>query len=815
MMGALPARLFALLMAAVLALAAFYYPLNKLLLVPALAAYAALLWWRPTWWLLLVPALLPVLDLAPWTGWFYLEEFDLLLLASAAVGYWRLAPQAPQAALPPFVVFALWMSALATAIAAGIGLLPLPPLDANAFANYSSHYNSLRVAKGLLWALLLLPLLRRSAGADLVNLRRLFVPGMLIGLAFTALAVVWERSLFPGLFNFSSDYRPTAPFSAMHTGGAALDAYLAVAFPFVTLWLIGSTSHRQLGVALVLLVMGFFTGFTTFSRDVYLAYASSGAIIVLLVLGHRLRRGALGMGQLGGAALLLLGAAAVLMRVFASSGYRGLLAALVLLGAAVVLAGAAPRLRHWLLFGATALGLVLLDLTLFFGLRDAFGGVGKGPYLGLVLGVIAFGAAAAMLWLGPPNKQPQALAIAAGALISLALSTGLVAVHWGGEQAGFDAGWAALLAGALVAGNRLPLKPLWQLNRNTLTVACFSAIVFVTVIPIAASYYLGSRFSTAGSDFDVRLRHWDEALEMMTPDWSTRSFGMGLGRYPDTYFWHNTRGEMPGTFSYGREAQGNQFLRLASPHHAIGFGEVLRTLQRVAIEPGMRYRLSFDLRRSQPSGWLQLGLCERWLLYAQNCLPLELPQAKPGTGWQHVELDVDSGRLGGGGLFGAPIQLELASEGKNAVVEVDNLSLRSASGAELVRNGGFEDGNNYWFFSSDHDHMPWHVKNFFVNTYFEQGIFGSIAMALLLLYAAGNLAARGWDGELDASVYLAALAGVLIVGMFDSLFDVPRLTLLFYMLLAVALLQPVRAPVARPARRRRRRIEEGSETVTG
>ena len=31
-----------------------------------------------------LPVLLPVLDLAPWTGWFFIEEMDLLLLLTAA-----------------------------------------------------------------------------------------------------------------------------------------------------------------------------------------------------------------------------------------------------------------------------------------------------------------------------------------------------------------------------------------------------------------------------------------------------------------------------------------------------------------------------------------------------------------------------------------------------------------------------------------------------------------------------------------------------------------------------------------------------------
>ena len=46
---------------------------------------------RPMLWLFLVPALLPVIDLAPWTGWLIVEEFDMLVLGAAAGAYASIA----------------------------------------------------------------------------------------------------------------------------------------------------------------------------------------------------------------------------------------------------------------------------------------------------------------------------------------------------------------------------------------------------------------------------------------------------------------------------------------------------------------------------------------------------------------------------------------------------------------------------------------------------------------------------------------------------------------------------------------------------
>src|ERR1043165_9798555 len=80
--------------------AASVYPAPKLLVAVLLGAYMALLLWRPQAWLVAVPALLPVLDFAPWTGWFFLEELDLLLLATCAAGYWALGRAAAPTKLP-------------------------------------------------------------------------------------------------------------------------------------------------------------------------------------------------------------------------------------------------------------------------------------------------------------------------------------------------------------------------------------------------------------------------------------------------------------------------------------------------------------------------------------------------------------------------------------------------------------------------------------------------------------------------------------------------------------------------------------------
>ncbi|AKU23086.1 hypothetical protein [Massilia sp. NR 4-1] len=802
-------RASALLMFAALLAAAWIYPASKPVLGAALALYLALLWRYPAAWLLLVPALLPVFDLAPWTGWFFLEELDLLLLATCAAGYWRYADAPPGARLPAGLKICLALLAISFAIAAWRGMQPLAPLDANAFSNYVSPYNSLRVLKGFVWGLLLLPLLRHSAGPQLENLRRLFVPGMLLGLAGACLAVGWERAVFPGLFNFASDYRPTAPFSAMHTGGAALDAYLAMAFPFVALWLIGVHDARRLVPGLLLLLLGCYAGLTTFSRDIYLAYACSGAVIALLAGARHVRDGSLTLARLLGGLLLLTLLAWVLAQVFGSGGYRGLAAALGLLGVAFALGGAAQRLQRRGLAVALASALLLACSGLYLLLQGGDAATGKGAYAAYLLAGGVAGAGILLLLFGPQEKQALGLCLAAAAFPALALSAALVSVHWGGGKAWQDTALLTLIAGALAAARLLPpeRRP-WHLERSTLILGFFGAIVCTTLIPVAGSYYAGSRFATVGGDLDVRLRHWGEALEMMDSDGGTQLLGMGLGRYPEVYLWKNLHGEMPGTFRYEEENGNNRFLRLGTPQYSIGYGEVLRMLQRVDVENGHDYRLSFDVRRKDGKVGMAIGICERWLLYRQNCSYIQSRLKPQEREWQHVDAMLRP-QLGHGGLLAAPTQLEIFSDGGSAWLDVDNISLRDAAdGRELIRNGSFSAANDYWFFSSDRNHFPWHVKNFAVNTVFEMGWLGALATAALLLVAGGQMAARGLMGELLATICLAALAGCMMVGLFDSIFDVPRLATLFFLLLGAGSLRPAAAPHTGKRRRRRSAPQE-------
>jgi VanZ family protein len=281
----------ALLAAPALALAAYgamTFPTQAVALAGALVVYAVVLWQQPLLLFLVVPAALPVLDLAPWSGRFFFDEFDLLLLVSVSVGVLRL-PRSHAAAAREQRHFA-WASsllAISLAVAALRGLTPWQALDGNAFSSYFSHYNALRIGKGALWAWLVCTLLRRACDAQL-DAQKYWSGGMILGVTLTLAFIFWERIAFSGLFDFAHDYRVTGPFSATHVGGAYVECFLTISAPYVLIALFQARSWAGRTAMILLLLILTYALMVTFSRNGYLALTAA-LFVVLLFANSRSR----------------------------------------------------------------------------------------------------------------------------------------------------------------------------------------------------------------------------------------------------------------------------------------------------------------------------------------------------------------------------------------------------------------------------------------------------------------------------------------------------------------------------------------------
>jgi hypothetical protein len=206
-------------------------PLGTAWAAAGLAGYAALLWMRPRAWLVAVPALLPVLDPAPWSGGSVFGTFDWLVAATVVV----LAVRRPPAAMPGLgraAWLAIGLVVVSYLAALDFGGIAAAIAGTELFTQYFSPLNGLRIARGLLWALVLLPFLADAVRRDEAAFAR-FAVGMAIGLAGVALGGIMERLAFVGPFDLTTAFRITSTFASAHVGGGHLGVYLVAAMPFL------------------------------------------------------------------------------------------------------------------------------------------------------------------------------------------------------------------------------------------------------------------------------------------------------------------------------------------------------------------------------------------------------------------------------------------------------------------------------------------------------------------------------------------------------------------------------------------------------
>lgn len=296
----------ALLPALPLVALAATWPAVGPLLALGVAAAALATWRQPLAALAIVPMAL-VVDFAPWSGRFFVDEFDLLFLACGAVAWVRSSARPSHRRVhASTLLFALFGASLALATGKGMAQAAMG-WDLNLLSHYHSPLNGLRIAKGALWALLFAALYRRLVGGDPAR-ARWFAGGVGAALAWVLVLVAWERLAFVGHpFDFQADYRVTGPFSAMHKGGAYIECFIAVAAAFVAAEALAAPRAGLRAAAALLLAGAAYAIGVTYSRNGWAAFA--WVLAVAAVIG--LRRGWGRKGGLAGAALVVTLAAAV------------------------------------------------------------------------------------------------------------------------------------------------------------------------------------------------------------------------------------------------------------------------------------------------------------------------------------------------------------------------------------------------------------------------------------------------------------------------------------------------------------------------
>ena len=743
---------------------------------------AASFMWSGTW-LVALPAAVPILSFATHTGSIVVEEFDLAALAAFAGAYGRaaLSPPAPSPAASGLgrsaivLVAALAGSYVISTYRGHTGA----PVALDLLASDYSPSNNFRQLKGFAWALIALPLLQWEVQRLGESAIRRFSTGMLLGLLAASLVALWERLTFTGLLELAEDYRITASFWEMHVGGGALDGFLALTLPFALWEALQASRAWQRTAAAGLVALAGYVVLVTFSRAVYAA--SAVALLVIAMGAFSKARNYLKTARLLSPWIGVTFAVAVgcmLIPIFGSGGYRTLAAVCVALGGTVLLGGVAQKSVTPI--PALMVSSALLVISIIFA-ANFF--IAKGAYIAFMVAEGVFAISLIMHW---RNRHRRVWSICLGIYPATLIAPVLVAYYWNGLPAARYAAMAMLAALGAAAYNRLAKRQLWVLSLPALSTVSVIAAVATVAAVTTSSYLASARFATVEQDLEGRLGHWQQVVRLM-PDPGDNWFGAGLGRLPATYVLGGRGVEVPGTFVL-LEAEDGRHLRLGLPQSGSGNSEPLRFEQTIVtkVSDGP-YEASFEAR-GDPGAVVSVAICQRHLLYPFECTGGSVALNAEHKGWQRLRVAIAEGAVA---RFPAylprPVVFEIINPIAGRTVDIRNLTLAASDGRSLLRNGDLSAGMAHWFFTSDRIHLPWHAKNLWLGVWFDQGWFGIGTLLALLLLALGRSIKAAAEGVAHAPPAVAALVAFLVVGLFDSLLNVPRLAFLFYLTLFTAL----------------------------
>ncbi len=727
----------------------------------------------PRLWLAILPAAVPLLELAHWSGRLFIEDLDLLFAFVLALRLWQHTAGDParRTRLPR----AVHLVALALAGSYGaslvVGLFPWSNWGApDMLANFLGQANALRLAKGFFWAAAFSPFVLRDFRDAPEEACRMVVGGMVAGGLAVGGMALWERGVWQALahgrdlyqllsplLDFSTAYRVTGTFAEMNTGGEAIDGFLGLAWPMMVLAL--ALSRRPWALALSSLALGLviYSLVTTFSRGLYFSLGVAGAVwlfgLMRLVRAHR--------NETGRSPVSLL-----------------------------------PILAPF------AVAALLLGY-----------GYSQGGMLTLATGMLLFTAAAWLGWRPVARSLAWPLLVMSTLACVWAAARGMTTSKWHPHDpaVAWTTAWVLEIGTALLgylAGRRLPrdagIKPF-------LVASMLLLLGAGTLVPALLGYRMTERLSGVSTDFATRAGHWRDVWALQQGGLLHTPFGMGLGSFPREYYWSQL-GHPDGNGSYALlNESGNTLLRTTG-------GKDLRLGQRLSIAAHTPLELHLRVRNHAPEARLKLRLCRRFVIHPTEwngqCVTIDHKLVGASAQWQALHFSLDSGQVGdGGGNWGRPpLMLEINNRREYhlmnvepAVVDIDDVSLTDAQGREYVVNGDFEHGLDRWLPYYDFNHLPWHVKNIWLHLYFEQGLLGVLAFAASWLLALRFAWRAAGQGDVFTLGVAAALTGFVAVGTFGSPIDAPRVAWLYYFLwfVLVARMQTERPSRARGRLRRR------------
>lgn len=304
----------------------------------------------------------------------------------------------------------------------------------------------------------------------------------------------------------------------------------------------------------------------------------------------------------------------------------------------------------------------------------------------------------------------------------------------------------------------------------------FSVITLFLLTLMMQSGYLKKRFALFEDGYRVRMEHWKNTISLMDRNALHMTAGMGLGSFPRLFRERFEGGRRSGLLRYVKQQNPeNSYVKLI--HGADFYMD-----QQIISMDHPPYYLTLDIKAAS-SDMISLGasICEKNMLYSFNCQKVQIScKGLPGE-WQPISIVLENKLIKNFESFlSRPTVFSLYNSTKDIDIEVDNIRLRNGRGEDLIFNGDFSKGYDRWFFVSD-DHQVWHIKNLFVQLFFDQGFLGVISFTLFFLTVLIRTVKLYHHQDLLWAGFISSFSGLLITACCVSMFDFPRVTMLFFM----------------------------------
>jgi hypothetical protein len=304
--------------------------------------------------------------------------------------------------------------------------------------------------------------------------------------------------------------------------------------------------------------------------------------------------------------------------------------------------------------------------------------------------------------------------------------------------------------------------------------------------------FMSKRLQRVGPDLARREDNWTQGLALRDHGVVGALVGNGLGTYPRIVLADKPEGLVPTNFVVGHDGA-YSFLSLTAGA-PIYFG------QKVPIESDRQYRLFVTLRSPKGGGALTILLCEKLLLYSDNCRGTTF-KPRAAANWEDFGAAISTAGLDEDVVLGwlrRPVELALLDPNPGTAIDVGHLRMFDPQGHDILANGDFARGTERWYFTDD-QHLIWRIHSQYLMSFFEGGALGLAAFLLFAGTALAGAARAMGRGDRMAAGVAGSLLAFLISGLFDYLLEAPRLSALFCLVAftGLTMLKPASSSTAR------------------